>query len=127
MDSWRGSSTSVLSLRNLAGFSGLALLGIAVLRIRRNSPQPGRAFLVCCASLMVIAFNWLFHSVWGVDRFLYSQHWDVALKLLFAGVLCASMRPSYRTTVALAGITILVGVNNVYVLRGILSMLRGFW
>jgi hypothetical protein len=39
----------------------------------------------CLASVAIVVFNWALHSVWGVELFLYSQHWQVSLLILMAG------------------------------------------
>lgn len=124
VDDERGSSTSPFAIRNLIGIACTALLGLAVLGMRRDTAQQRQVFLLCSACLAVIAFNWAFHSFWGGDRFLYSQHWEAAMMLLLVGVVVTYAPASPATTAALAAITLLVGANNLHVLADMLTVLR---
>jgi hypothetical protein len=124
VDREHGSSRNVLAVRNLVGAVGLLLVVVAVVQLGRARAQQRQAFWLCCACLMVMAFNWGFHSFWGGDRFLYSQHWEAALMLLLAVMIRAYAPASPRTTVALTAAVILVGINNVTVLRGLFTLLR---
>lgn len=75
------------------------------------------------AALAVLAFNALFHAVWGHEYFLYSQHWLTALLLLPAG-LFAGPPEVRRTAVGLLAVTVLlVALNSAFHLRDILAAL----
>jgi len=44
------------------------------------------------AALLVLAYNGVFHSLWGTEWLLYSIHWHSALLLLLAGWLVGSSK-----------------------------------
>ena len=75
------------------------------------------------ALLGIVAYNWLFHSFWGTELFLYSGHWLVPELILLGGFF---RLPGISNTLALAlSITIIVGVaaNNATILHFILTTL----
>jgi hypothetical protein len=88
-------------------FVGLFALGAVGYR---RAPPPAR--WLCGASLAIIAFNWGLHAVWGVDLILYSQHWQLALLVLLAGLYHAFPSSSSLLTVALCVLLVATGLEN---------------
>jgi hypothetical protein len=124
VDAEKGASTHPLAFRNLAGAVALSLLVFGTARMSRGTVLQRRTCLLASACLTVIAFNWLFHSLWGGDRFLYSQHWQAALMVL-VGTLWVSAPVSRRRTLALASVTLAIAANNVRILSQVMDVLRG--
>lgn len=87
---------------HLLGAVFFGLFAVGALGYRR-APPPGR--WLCGASLAILAFNWGLHAFWGVDLILYSQHWQIALVVLLAGLYRAF--PSAQAAVT-AGLLLLV-------------------
>ena len=63
----------------------LLLLLLAGVVSYRYAPRIAK--WTCGASVVIVVFNWALHSVWGVELFLYSQHWQLSLLVLLAGPL----------------------------------------
>jgi hypothetical protein len=75
--------------------------------------------------LLIVAFNWLLHSFWGTEHFLYSQHWQLPLLLLLAGLTTALFDRSRAWIPWLvAAATAYVGVTNLTILTAIFTRLR---
>ena len=90
----------------------------------RGLDNPDRSLLLLSwGSLLIIGFNWGLHSFWGLDRFLYSQHWHVSLMFLLA-VFVVTQLHSARTRIVLVAVSVIVvAVNNLVVLRTIFMVL----
>jgi len=82
----------------------LLLAGVASYRY-----APRIAKWTCGASVAIVAFNWALHSVWGVELFLYSQHWQLSLLVLLAGPLFAD-KPMVRKIAVYAVIALILAV-----------------
>jgi hypothetical protein len=76
----------------------------------RRAPPPAR--WLCGASLAILVFNWGLHSIWGVDLILYSQHWQMALMVLLAGLYFAIPASTSLVTVALCALLLATGLEN---------------
>ncbi len=76
----------------------------------RRAPPPAR--WLCGASLAILVFNWGLHSVWGVDLILYSQHWQMALMVLLAGLYRAFPSSSNLLTLVLCALLVATGLEN---------------
>lgn len=64
------------------------------------------------ASLLILAYNAIFHSVWGSGLFLYSQHWHLSILLLVSGVMLGDRRRSLWGTAAIAVMLIVATFNS---------------
>lgn len=86
---------------------------------------PRMAKWMAGASLCVVAFNWVLHSIWGVELFLYSQHWHLTLLILLAGLFLRE-RPRMRalTLAAVVVLILLVIVQNAATISAILAELH---
>jgi hypothetical protein len=73
-----------------------ALAGAAVAAAGSRGPQR----LVFRLAIALVAANWAFHAVFGVEMFLYAKHWSVPMTILLAAWL------EVRRPVAGAGIAI---------------------
>jgi hypothetical protein len=123
-DGQKGTTRSVMSIRNVIGSGLVALFVWTWWSFRGACDEHRLARTICGAALLILAFNAVLHSFWGIDRFLYSQHWDVALKLLIAmSVLAPLRRSSAIIAVCLSG-AVIVAVNNIFVFRSMLVALR---
>ena len=73
----------------------------------------------------MVAFNWVLHSIWGVELFLYSQHWHLTLLILLAGLFLRE-RPRMRalTLAAVVVLILLVIVQNAATISAILAELH---
>ena len=111
----------VLSPRNLAGIALLALVTAAALRLRRIGH---RAWPYCAASMVLLAFSWALHSIWGEEQFLYSQHWQFPLLVLIAGVFLAFDRVRRFHVPALAAAVLYVGITNAVAVRRIVGVME---
>jgi hypothetical protein len=121
-DEQKGYSTPpLLSPRNLAG---IVLFLLLLLPIRASLKTDRSLFLLSWGALLIIAFNWALHSVWGWDRFLYSQHWHVSLMFLLATLVATQLHSSRVRIALVAASVILVAVNNLVVVRTILMVLQ---
>jgi len=76
----------------------------------RRAPTPAR--WLCGASLAILIFNWGLHSIWGVDLILYSQHWQMALLVLLAGLYFAFPASTSLVTAALCALLLATGLGN---------------
>lgn len=113
----------IFSRRNLLGTAVFVLLIAGTLAHLRVG---GHRRTLALAALAVLAFNALFHALWGHEYFLYSQHWLTASLFLLAGIL--SVRPHLQafTLTLLAALVVAVGMNNLLNLQLVLAALEAF-
>jgi len=111
----------VFSVRNLTGVGLIALVLAALFRLRR-ARHP--AWPYCLASMLILAFNWALHSIWGEEQFLYSQHWQFPLFVLVAGVFLAFERLKRAEAPVLAAAVLYAGIANVIALRRMVSAME---
>lgn len=111
---------SIFSTANplaLLAFLGIALGGVFMLA------KGGPCRSIAIISIAVLAFNIVFHSIWGEEHFLYSQHWITPALILFSGVFY--VRPlKDRIVVAILGLYVIaVAVNNMSVVEGMIQQI----
>jgi hypothetical protein len=111
----------VFCFRHPLGFL-LVLLFVAGALGYRGAPAHAR--WMCGASLVIIAFNGVFHSFWGVDLILYSQHWQLSLIVLLAGLFLWSASLARPVSLAFVGLVLAVVVQNANTAFSILSTLE---
>lgn len=102
---------------------GMVLLLLLFLPIRRLADEDRSLFLLSWGSGLLIFYNMIFHSLWGSERFLYSQHWHTPLVFLFALWVATKLRVSWQRNglvAALIGVTV---INNLTVGRTLLEAL----
>ena len=110
----------ILSQQNLLGTALFLLLAAGALGHFRGDPaRRALAF----AALAVIAYNGVFHALWGNEYFLYSQHWLPAAIFLAAGIL--NTRPPLRRAafLLLAGLVLATALNNYFNVQHMLNAL----
>jgi hypothetical protein len=73
------------------------------------------------AALLVIAYNGVFHSLWGTEWLLYSIHWHSALLMLLAGWLVGS-KPNGGRILLILGI--ISAADAALVIRQMLAVLE---
>lgn len=64
-------------------FITICITFIGFFNLLRNGPLFQS---LAISSILILIYNWLFHSFWGGTYFLYSQHWICALIILISGV-----------------------------------------
>jgi hypothetical protein len=69
----------------------------------------------------VLAYNGVFHSLWGTEWLLYSIHWHSALLMLLAGWLVGSKTNGARILLMLG---ILCAADAALVIREMLAVLE---
>lgn len=101
----------------------LVLLVLAAALWNSAFLSPALRRLVIAAAL-VVAFNWVLHTFYGTEMFLYSQHWGVALVVVLAGLVAG--RPSYHWARRglLAALFVVCAWNSVAVLRAVIGTLE---
>jgi hypothetical protein len=111
----------VFCFRHPLGFL-LALLFVAGALAHRGAPRHAR--WICGASLVIIAANWLLHSFWGVDLILYSQHWQLSLLVLLAGLFLWSEAVVRGVSLLFVGLTFAVAAQNADTAASMLATLQ---
>ena len=98
-----------------------AIIGAASVAVRSRAPQR----MVYQVAMCLIAANWIFHSVFGIELFLYAKHWSVAVAVLLAAWTDVTpSRPSAGATVL--GLLIVVAAwRDVSVFQHILRSVAG--
>jgi hypothetical protein len=86
----------------------LLLLLLAGVVSYKHAPRVAK--WICCASVAIVVSNWALHSVWGVELFLYSQHWQLSLLVLLAGPLFTD-KPLVRKVAVFAGVALIFAVT----------------
>jgi hypothetical protein len=81
---FRNASTDWGTLLALIALAGAALVA---------ATHAGTGRPVYRAALVLVAANWAFHSVFGIELFLYAKHWSVPVAIVLAA-LCEWRRPS---------------------------------
>jgi hypothetical protein len=76
------------------------------------------------ASVIIVGCNWILHSIWGSEFFLYSQHWLFASMFLFSQVFLFRRRYSFVFACLLALTVVAVGTNNALILSQMFSALK---
>ena len=79
---------------------------------------------LCLGSISVVAYNLIFHSLWGFEWFLYSQHWLAAAVFVIASPLCLAKKFPLASLGAALLVIALVASNNWQRIVGILSALE---
>ncbi len=120
-DNQEKSTLPFLSFRNSIGIVLCLLILLLVLRVLPVTDPT--LYLLSWGSLLIIGYNWVLHSFWGLDRMLYSQHWHVSLMLLLAAIVAPSLHASRVRTALVAASILLIAANNLLVLR---TMLKAF-
>lgn len=111
----------IFSVRNLLGLAAIGLmLGGAVRCFLAGGVY--RVLLAC--SGLVIAYNLAFHAIWGVEYFLYSQHWYFSGLLCLAGMMLCEGRLRFITHVVLSVFVVCVAVNNAVRIYEMLAVLK---
>lgn len=101
--------------------ASLTLNGLLVVAILFALRSPKRNRLWVAAGFAILAYNALFHSFWGYEYFLYSQHWMVAAVLL-AGLGLLSERGRYRTGFWLFALLIgTAAINNLFRMQELIA------
>ncbi|MDH4037479.1 MAG: hypothetical protein OEX18_05925 [Candidatus Krumholzibacteria bacterium] len=106
--------------RNLPGAIAVLLAAAGVVVSLRRRPAWSA---VGVASAAVLAFNWILHSAWGDEMFLYSQHWFVSLLLLLA-IAVVAMKRRQAAVWFLALFVVAVAANSAGLVTTMLSLLQ---
>jgi hypothetical protein len=101
---------SVLLLFSVA----LALYGLPRLAVAPRT--------LLLAALLLIGFNWMFHSIFGKELFLYSQHWQVALVVVISTALADSSRVGVVARCVVLLLTLVAAIRSALLFHLLLSM-----
>ena len=96
--------------RALAVTLVLGALAFALARLR-TTPLPFR--IVAQAAFTLLAFNALFHAIFGFEIFLYSQHWLVALILALATGMVGDGAGARAGRVVFAALIVLAALHSI--------------
>lgn len=86
--------------------------------------RPGPTRMLGVAALGIVVYNWLFHSIWGAEQFLYAPHWLVALLILISGIFQVPQRllpVSWLVFVTIVGGVALTNYTNIQYMLSILE------
>lgn len=82
---------------------------------------------ISAASLIIIFYNFCLHSIFGSERFLYSQHWLAPLILLLSVLFGFNLRLSQGRRIGVAlSFVVLVAANNALVIHHIFNTLSTY-
>jgi hypothetical protein len=98
----------------------LAIVGALV--IWPSVPRSPRRVMYFVAATL-LAYNWVFHTVFGYELFLYAKHWSVPLVFLLGSWLETPPRFATALTAALSSAVILVALNTWFVVQFMLRAL----
>lgn len=111
---------AVFSVRNLIG---MVLLLLLFSPIRQFADKDRSLFLLSWGSGLLLFYNMIFHSLWGSERFLYSQHWHTPLLFLGALWVATKFCVSWQRNGLLAALIGITVINNLTVVRALLETL----
>ncbi len=100
----------------------LLMMMIGMLVLFRD---PNSQFLLL-AALLVLIFNWIFHSVYGKELFLYSQHWILSEIILFAGIFRLKSKFRIASIVISSIFIIIMAIQNITVIKFMLDVLATY-
>lgn len=87
----------------------LAMVMLGAINLMQGSSRDRRFAM---ALLAILTYNWILHSFWGTELFLYSSHWLVPELLLLSG-LFRMKRFDYKVKVGLALMSLVfIAANN---------------
>jgi hypothetical protein len=95
---------TLLALVAVAGAAGAAVLS--------RGPQR----LLYQVAMVLIAANWIFHSLFGVELFLYAKHWSVAVAVLLAAWLDLRRAGPHAGTIVFVLLIVVAAWRDVRVL-----------
>lgn len=98
--------------RAFAAMLVLLALAVALSRLRSAPPALG---LLARAALALLVFNALFHTIFGYELFLYSQHWLVALILTLSVGMVGEGGAARLGRVLVGALIVLAAVHSVEV------------
>ncbi len=100
----------------------VALLAVALVRVRFLARWQQA---VIAAAVLVIAFNWVLHTFYGSELFLYSQHWVVPLFVVFAALVGEAGRTTRVARTLAAALVVIATWNSVHVWGRVIRLLSG--
>jgi hypothetical protein len=86
---------------------------VGIWRTVPSTPR-GTMYLVAAA---LLAYNWIFHTLFGYELFLYAKHWSVPLIFLAGAWLEIPPRHGRLLTIALGVAVVLVALNTWFVVQ----------
>jgi len=94
----------------LPGLLTLSLVLAGAVAGWRSGKRKIQYFVYAC--VLVLVFNLSFHLFWGDEYFLYSQHWNIALFILLAGLLLNTRNVGRFATIFVSVLLVSVLINN---------------
>jgi FtsH-binding integral membrane protein len=115
-------SPGVFSLGRVLDLSLLGLFVAGLVGCWRGSPA---IRYLGMGSAAVVVFNGMLHTLWGVEYFLYSQHWHVSFLIPLAGLFFYSPRARPYWTLGIMAFVIFTIAKNWIAMDVIWSGLAG--
>ena len=79
--------------------------------------------LVYLAAVMLVAYNWAFHSVFGTELFLYAKHWTVGVSVVLWAWLHVARPIRQAGAVAIAVLIVAAAARDVHAVQWVLQTL----
>jgi hypothetical protein len=86
----------------------------------------GVARTLALAGFLIIFYNWVFHSFWGNEFFLYSQHWMSSLMIVISGVFFSKFAARVSFLTVMAAFLMMVILNNFFVVSDMIAFLATY-
>jgi hypothetical protein len=103
-------SPSVFSVGRIIDGSLLLLFSVGMIGCWRGSAATRYLGI---GSAAIVGFNWILHTFWGVEYFLYTQHWHVSFLIPLAGLYSFSPTARrYATPLILTAVAIAISRNR---------------
>jgi hypothetical protein len=99
----------------------VVILGAAVVAMTSQGPQR----LLYQVAMVLIAANWIFHSMFGIELFLYAKHWSIAVAVLLAAWLDLERPWPYTGATVLVLLIVLAAWRDVRVFAELFRALHG--
>jgi hypothetical protein len=99
----------------------VAVVGAAGAAVMSRGPQR----LVYQVAMALIAANWIFHSVFGIELFLYAKHWSVAVAVLLAAWLDLKRPGPHAGTIVFVLLIVVAAWRDVSVFQHMFRSLPG--
>lgn len=103
---------------------GLVALGLVATGVGVSIRRRGVLSSVGRASAAIVAFNWILHSAWGDEMFLYSQHWFVSILVLMALAVAGAKRSPRMMAWIVGAFVVAVALNSLGLVGDMHSLLR---
>jgi len=101
----------------------VALLVALVIALSVTRSLPGDHQAVIVAAALVVVFNWVLHTFYGSEMFLYSQHWTIPLVVIFSALAAGGASAVVARSV-LGALVVFCLINSAVVWRAAVRFLQ---